>query len=620
MRQPNARTSTVNVTSPGSYAPGNLNLHNFTTISPNFALTSPFFNMSNGTAVVSPNEQPGGFLKNQSITDAGPMSPAANDLLPSNLFRDEDIASQRISVAARGHESLSSTNSEMFGGQASNFVEATAYGPITPLSATSQAGSIFSSPHESLQNLHGYQSRTDSFPESDSQSINSTSGSYRPAAAGETSPLAASRIANLFTATFNRQRGKSTSHEPPSLGTLKQAQTRSFPRNIENGSLDSITSRRRRGSYGYWANPVAGLLNRSISASQTPPDERGLTSARTGFGRRSRLNMFGAKLDGSESTVLVDQPNSTSPISNFPFDRGSKRPLSESHRLGWLLPEDTPNQSSSFGAGWSTNGGPWSRGASRRSSLQHGSTSNLSIGSTPLEPEEYQRSLSKHFPEQLPIGTRPRSAQRPVTPKLNPTAPTFKTIFGRGEAKRASKADKHAEKAAEQLADMEAEVPEMEEVNFPHGGSSPAHSRASKDAQSVMTASSLADSRDSLDCSTSGNLSEVIASSGQKQTLMQKIGRKSSSSKFNVAWAKERSGLFSRRGGDPLTSDEINDDTTNESQLRQSADGTINLPQPEKGSRSALSWPNLRRKSKKSASITAEFAEKISDVEDFEEP
>lgn len=616
VRQGTSRTSTISIPS-GGYTTNHLNFSNVTAISPSFALTSPFFNMSNGMAVSSSPDQTGGQKMNQTSTEGVPMSPAANDLLPSNLFRDEDIASQRISVAARGQEPLGSMSSDVFGGQRGTSGDTPAYGPITPVSATSQPGSIFSSPHESLQNLHGYQSRADSFADSDCQSVNSTSGSYRAAIAGETSPLPASRIANLFTTTFNRQRGKSSTHEPPSLGTLKQGQSQSFPRNIESVSHDSITSRRRRGSYGNWANPVAGLLNRSNSASQTPPDDKGLISARTGSGRRSRLNMFGTKLDGPQATPLVEKLTSPQPSSTFPYDRALKRPSSESHSFGWLLTEDTLNRSGPFGVGWSTSSGPWSRGPSRRASLQHGSTSNLSIGSTPLEPDAYERSLSKQFPEQLPIGTRPRSAQRPVTPKLNPAAPTFKTIFGRGEAKRVIKADKHVEKSTEQPDNKESKMFETEESNFSYGESPPEHS-TSKDARSIMTAGSLTDSHDSLDWSSIGILSDAAASSGHKETLMQKISRKSSSSKFNVPWIKEKSGLFSRRGGETLTPDEINDDTVSETHLRRSADSLSNMPQHEKEGRSALSWPNLRRKSKKSIHTTAGFTERFSDAEDDE--
>ena len=572
-------------------------------------------------AVPSSTEQTSVQIRNQTSTDAGPMSPAANDLLPSNLFRDEDIASQRISVAATGHESLGSMNAEIFSGQGVTSVDPTGYGPNTPVSATSQTGSIFSSPHESLQNLHAYQSGADSFADSDCQSVHSTNGSYRPAIAGEVSPLAASRIANLFTTTFTRQRGKSGAHEPPSIGTLKQGQSQSFPRNMESESSDPITSRRRRGSYGNWTNPVVGLLNRSISASQTPPDEKGLISTRTGSGRRSRLNMFGAKADSPESTALAGKLTSLQSSTTFPYDRGGKRPSSESHGFGWLLAEDASHRNSPFGAGWSTNSGPWSRGPSRRASLQHGSTSNLSIGSTPLEPDGYQRSSSKQFPEQLPIGTRPRSAQRPVTPKLNPTAPTFKTIFGRGESKRGIKADKYIEKSTEQLNDKETELLDMEEVNFSYGESSPADS-TSKDTQSIVTTGSLADSHNSLDYSTSGGPSEAVASSsGHKETLMQKISRKSSSSKFNVPWIKEKSGLFSRRAGEPLTPDETNnDDTVGETHFRHSADSlSNNMPPQEKESRSALLWPNLRRKSKKNTPTAVELAERSSDAEDDEE-
>jgi hypothetical protein len=618
IRPPNSRTSTVSSPSRG-YGGGQLAFNNVATTSPNFALTSPFFNMSNGMAVSPSAEQTGGQARNDISVDGGPMSPAANDLLPSNLFRDDDVAGQRVSIAARYQEPLGSLDSEVFGEPGVPSMDTTAYVPITPVSASSRPGSIFSSPHESLQNLQSYQPRADSFADSDCQSINSTKGAFCPIA-GETNPLPASRIANLFTTTFNRQRGKTSQPEPPSLGTLKQGQSQSFPRNVETLPQDSISSRRRRGSYGNWSNPVAGLLNRSVSASQTPADEKGFISARTGSGRRSRLNMFGIKFDGTEPTPLADKLASSRPSSTFPYEGTLKRPSSESQSFVWLQADDNLNRSSPFGAGWSQTSGPWSRGPSRRASLQHGSTSNLSIGSTPLEPDGYQSSLSKQHPEQLPIGTRPQSAQRPVTPKLNPTAPTFKTIFGLGEAKRAMKSDKQVDKPLVQADGREADMLEMEEVDFSYGESSPANSRVSKDAQSVMTAASLADSHDSLDRSVSGTPSEAVASSGPKETLMQKISRKSSSSKFNVPWAKEKSGLFSRRGGEPPTPDEVNDDTLSETHLRRSVESVSSMPQYEKGSRTALSWPNLRRKSKKSSAITVEHAERISDADGDVEP
>lgn len=569
--------------------------------------------MSNGTTVL-PLEQAGDPLKDAGAsTDGGAMSPAANDLLPSNLFRDEDVLARRFSDNAAGHDSLSSMSSETLGGQGTSNVEGIIYGPQTPVSASSRGGSLFSSPHDSLHNLHSYQPCAESFAESDCQAISSPGGTYHPAIVTESNSLAASRIASLFATTFNRQRGKSSTHEPPSLGTLKQGQSQSFPRNLEAGTLDPIGSRRRRGSYGNWANPVAGLLNRSTSGSNISSEDNGLIIARTGSGRRSRLNMFGSKFDAMESSTLTDKFSSR-PSSTYSYDTDHRRSSNDGQILGRPGLESIISRSSPLGASWSTSSGPWSRGPSLRPSVQHGSsTSNLSLGSTPLNSKCYQGSLVKQVSDQLPIGTRPSSSQRPITPKLNPAAPSFKTLFSRGDAKRTPKSDKIIDKTTK---DKEYERVESQENDFLNEETSLANPRLSKDAQSVDTMESLAGSYESADRSISETPSEIVTPIGPKETLMQKITRKSSSSKFNVPWGKDRSGLFSKRGGEPLTPDELNEDSLNETQLDRSLDGTGSILQQEKGSRTTLSWPNIRRKSKKNGPTAIETVEKINDDDD----
>lgn len=545
------------------------------------------------------------------------MSPAANDLLPSNLFRDEDLASRRYSIQGGGHDPIGSIGSEIFSVQGASPAETAAHGLHTPISARSRAGSLFSSPHDSLHNLHGYQSRAASFAESDRQSLNSTVGPFNPGIAAESNPLAASRIASLFTTTFNRQRGKSNTNEPPSLGALKQGQSQSFPRNPETGTLDPIGSRRRRGSYGNWANPVAGLLNRNIDGPSSSSEDNGFISVRAGSGRRSRLNMFGSKFDGIGSSGLSNNHSSSRPSSTYSYDTGLGVPSADSQRYGWPVSETIHNRSSPLGSGWPTASGPWSRGQSRRTSMQHGSASNLSIGSTPLESEGYPGSLAKQVPEQLPIGTRPQSSQRSVTPKLNPAAPTFKTLFGRGDTKRAAKVDKSTDKSTEKPKTRDFEKLNGEEIDSQQEESSPPNPRLSRDAQSVATATSVADSYESLDRSTSGTPSETVTPSGPKETLMQKITRKSSSSKFNVPWAKERSGFFSnKKAGEPSTPDEINEDTWSEQQPGKNIDTLGSTPQQEKGSRATLSWPNIRRKSKRSGQATVEATGRNSETWD----
>lgn len=607
-RQPNSRTSTISSPS-GGFHSGPTPFNNASAASPAFASASQFFNMGNGTTVPQSTEGPDLSQADVDLlTNSGPMSPAASTLLPSNLFRDDDNASQRF-PDGNGQELPGSNGiQDFFLGHALTTSDASVPGPYTPGSANSRAGSMLSSPHESSQNLQSYQFRPDPFVEADQQSIHSTSAPFNPSIAADAGPLPTNKLANLFTSTFTRQREKSGSQEPPLLGTLKQGQSQSFPRNLEQDSLDSNGSRRRRGSHGNWANPMAGLLNRNTSA----PGDAGIVTARTGSGRRSRLNVFGPKMDSFGSAGFADSISSSRPSSTYSYDQTLARPSSDSQRFGWPIADSLPNRSSPLGAHLHWSGGPWSHAPSRRPSVQHGSTSNLSIGSTPLDPDIYPGFSSKQSSEQAPIGTRPRSSQRPVTPRLNPAAPSFKTLFTRGEGKRSTRSEKSGSRAVEKFKDRDGEKDAPDEGEPSHE-SSPQNPRLSRDAQSITTAASTADSHDSFDRSTSGTPSEAVISSGPKETLMQKITRKSSSSKFNVPWAKER-GLFSKRTGEPSTPGEIDEDNSSETQPSKSAESSSSTPQQEKASRSSLSWPNIRRKSRKGDQALAEAAERGSEA------
>lgn len=603
-RQNNSRASTMS-SSPASYQNGPVSFHNGAAISPPFVATSPFFNMSNGMAVPSGSERTGVSQTGaEMLTCGGPMSPAANSLLPSNLFRDDDVIGQRFTDTA-SQESSGNANPDLFLGHVVSNSDASAHGPHTPVSAGSRAGSLFSSPHDSLHNLHGYQTRPDPFIEGDNHNhlVNPTSAPFQSSVAADSNPLVTSRLANLFSSTFNRQRVKPSTQEPPLLGTLKQGQSQSFPRNLEQDHLDPSGSRRRRGSHGNWANPMAGLLNRSTG----DPEDSGLITARTGSGRSSRLNMFGAKFDGLESTTFVDQPSSSRPSSTYSSDQILPRPSSDSQRLGWAVPDSLPTRSSPLGVNWATGSGPWSRAPSRRPSVQHGSTSNLSIGSTPLDLEGYAGSFSKPSSEQAPIGTRPQSSQRPVTPRLNPAAPSFKTLFTRGDAKKTTKGEKTGSKNTDRPKDKDGEKGETDEFD-PVLDSSPQNPRLSRDAQSITTATSTADSHDSFDRSTSGTPSEAVTPSGPKETLMQKITRKSSSSKFNVPWGKKRDL--------PSTPGEIDELANSEEFLGKSVESPGSTPQQDKSSRSSISWPNIRRKSRKGDHSVTDLIEKGSELGD----
>lgn len=536
------------------------------------------------------------FSENEILAAGGAMSPAATDLLPSNLFRDEDSFIQESPTALR-HESSGGDSSERIDSQDIS-LEHPDTEQRTPGSAESRRGSHLSSPHGSIQNHRSGHSSGDMFADNDRLSAHTTGVSAFPNATANSNPLSTSRLANFFP-NFSRQRGKSSTHEPPALGTLKQGQSQSFPRNMDQDSFDTLVGRRRRGSYGSWALPMAGLLNRHGMGTDEGSKYTSVFRTAHVAGTRSRLSTSGSRGE-TDGVIGFHERSSSRPSSIYSFEQIRGRPSSDSQRFSaWPVTESTPSRSSPLNVNWSTSGGPWSRAPSRRPSVQHGSTSNLSIGSTPLDSESYDNVRAPQRSEQLPIGTRPQSSQRSPTPKLNPAAPTFKTIFGRSEARKAAKAEKANERAAEKERAKEGETGHGEESVSAGEESSLSQPRRSRDAGSITTAGSVAESHESLDHSMSGATSEAATSSAMRESFMQKITRKSSSSMFNVPWGKERGGLFSKKAGDPSTPDEGGEDGPGEGHTVKTAESVTGTPQQEKGSRSSLSWPNMRRKSKK---------------------
>ena len=547
---------------------------------------------------LSTSEQPNNSQAEiDALTGGALMSPAANNLLPSNLFRDDDMPQR--------HGSQSDSENSGLGQYITHAVsnsDASFRGPNTPISASSRAGSVFTSPDESMHNVSGFNQ------DSDPQSVNTTSSPANSTLATQSPSQATSRFSNLFSSPFGRQRGKSSAQESPALGTLKQGQSQSFPRNLEQDPFESSGLRRRKGSYGTWANPVAGLLARNTSS----PDEN-MIGARTSSGRSSRLNVFRPGMDSLDPNGVSEQDNPSSrPSSVYSYDQTFERPSSESQNIWGPFGDGMPNRSSPLNANWAASQGPWSKGPSRRASIQRGSSTNLSIGSTLLEGDDIPGSAPKFRPEQAPIGTRPRS-QRASTPKLNPAAPTFKTLFSRSEAKKAAKGDKASSKTSEQGSKgKDSEKTDTEGNDSVEDASPPSH-RLSKDAQSITTAASNADSHESFERTTSGTPSSDAAA--PKESLMQKITRKSSSSKFNVPWSKDR-GIFSKRAGEPSTPGEIDEDNLSEGLFGKRADSipsTPNTPREEKSGGRA--WPSIRKKSRKGV----EAIEKGSEAGDEDE-
>ncbi|KFY08142.1 hypothetical protein V492_06477, partial [Pseudogymnoascus sp. VKM F-4246] len=176
---------------------------------------------------------------------------------------------------------------------------------------------------------------------------------------------------------------------------------------------------------------------------------------------------------------------------------------------------------------------------SRRPSVQYASTTQLTTGIA-TEDDDFlpPDTLSTASPPPVGvIGTRPAS-QMSATAKLNPAAPTFKAMFSR--AKDSTHRPRHGSDEHEEHVD-----------DYPSSTS-----RASRDAHSVHTADSVAESYDSLEGALSNTaLSEVASGSfggssvGRGENSFQKLLRKGSSSKFSISSFRGKEvGLFSKRG------------------------------------------------------------------------
>jgi len=214
-------------------------------------------------------------------------------------------------------------------------------------------------------------------------------------------------------------------------------------------------------------------------------------------------------------------------------------------------------------------------------------------------------------PLQAPIGTRPPSSHQVSTPKLNPAAPSFTTLFGR-------RSEKTKEKEKNKLKDPKEKITEAET-------GSPPDSRRSKDTNSIAATVSTVDS-EALDRTQSGTSAQLsLDNTPVKPTFIAKITRKASSNKFG-SWKEKGGGLFSRK--DPATPNgEIEDEQGSTEQLGKSLESMSTTPSAEEKriSRTSLTNWNFMRKNKKglredlTASEISESSERASEVGDDEE-
>src|SRR5205814_7695008 len=122
------------------------------------------------------------------------------------------------------------------------------------------------------------------------------------------------------------------------------------------------------------------------------------------------------------------------------------------------------------------------------------------------------------------------------------------------------------------------------------------------------------ESRASFDPPQSAIPYELLTPSGvsskDKEAFVQKITRKSSSTKFNIAgpWKEKFGKKNASSTGEPATSSEMDDGEG--SQLGRSGDSISSSPNPHSTGRSSIGWGTLRRKQKKGDRPTSEASEK----------
>ena len=564
------------------------------------------------------------------------MSPRADSLLPSGLLGDEDMLTPRIGSIGANLDANHTSDTSAFPTYAAAGFDGFMPETNSPDSAGSREIGLFSSPANSLPHLPGSHVATDPSVRSKRVSQSSFDGPYQPlGAAADADSSSSKRFPSLFGWNLNRQRGRTLDVDPPALGELKPNQSQSFPRDWDppSGRLDPIGTKRRKGSASTsWINPMANFNFRSRSGglSSEAVDEDQDVSAKNASLRRKGFNMFGSKtaLLNLPGTMNESPPQRPSSVSSA--EKTLPRPSIEGQAFGW------PPQRNNLSRGERSvpSGDPWSRGPSRRSSVQYGSAASLSLGITSIDANPSVGALSGPTSSpQPPIGTRPQSASRVEGPKLNPAAPSFKTIFSRKDIRRMERAEK-MEREAELEHEKERERERDREFEMMDEEAASGH-RNSRDSRSLHTEESQTDSRDSQDRSESATASDSAPASGNPRgSIFQRISRKHSSSKFNAPWkdkgmrpGKRTSEHGAASAASGTTSGEVDDDGSTDalSQLGKSVDSITSSPNLNAGGATAsknsgLSWTSLRRKGKKGERSAVEsVADKTSDRGDDED-
>ncbi|RYP70729.1 hypothetical protein DL769_004879 [Monosporascus sp. CRB-8-3] len=502
----------------GYPAPTNFGASRAPTIPPGFA-PGPF--MDHAADFSGPADDEG----LRALTAGAPLSPTATALLPAgmleDLLDDDEPSSPGPRRARQG----------TFGQEI--FPEKDPQSPVS----SGRSISIMSSPHGSAHHLPFPQ-----FPgeNSERRPLKGHRGEFGPAS----SPLAQpTQSSSRRTFLPWLHRGPKPADEPPALGTLKPAQSNSFPR--QTGELETNPNKRRISFSTSW-----NMFHRGPAAPPAP--DAIFTSPGS--------NRFPFGMNKNGSGILSElEPSSPRPPS---IASSEIRPSTDSGSIWARMPQ--PSRI------WSPEDNPWgSRNPSRRPSI-HGSPSALKTTLADADDEILDESELMHAsPSQVGvIGTKPSTAKS-LSQRLNPAAPSFMGGFFRARPDKTKEANRDTKDQKDKFKNKgkakgtkeregRASVSTASEAAVPSADETPSESRQSRDTFSVDTPS-MSESRDSLnlDQAFSNTASDSAAGLEPKEEAsgFKKLLRKGSSSKFSLSSVR---GLAGKKGPGSATNSDRN--------------------------------------------------------------
>ncbi|KXJ86237.1 hypothetical protein Micbo1qcDRAFT_236967 [Microdochium bolleyi] len=469
----------------------------------------------------------------RALTAGAPLSPTAHSLLPAGML-DDLLDDDDNDIFEDASYSPQQAQAWPQSGSPDNDARSPASSP--------QATSLMSSPQGSSHHLPFQQFGTDT---GDRQSLKGFRGDH-----GDHSspgPPAAQLNGRRPLMSWLHRAPKPGADEPPALGSLKPAQSQSFPR---QGEGDGPANKRRISFSTSWS-----MFNRnSVGPDILDSSPRGLMhSSRHGLASNTNSGIFADR-----------NPSSPRPVSIASQELA--RPSTESGSIwGRPLPSRIWPQEDSF---WS------SRNPSRRPSI-HGSPSALKTTLADADDEILLDAEILHAsPSQVGvIGSRPSAqslsqrsvSQLSLSQRLNPAAPSFMGAFFRPRGDRSENGkdakdskDKTKHKGKDKDA---AKEKKLRESNASASDAfrlsvddSPSDSRLSRDTLSVNTPS-VHESRESLslDHSYSNTPSDALK---EQDNTFKKLLRKGSSSKFSLASVGR--GFTTKKGPSSVSNSEKN--------------------------------------------------------------